>query len=166
MIVLTYRDESKISFPVFQLPTDNVEKLDGLVFLDGQVLDDRNQKGKSLGIRRIQSPLKELYPLKKSINGLNGLAQQMGSKTYIDSKGVIFIYEKSVMCTLKYHKITKVDRKDIASSIYLKGIQSAFQVARPPAPDMEYAGVLYFHGLPWKLYEFSEAKKQNTKKKI
>ena len=166
MIILTYRDLHKINFPIYLLPTDNIEKIDGLVFLDGQVLDDRNQSGNTLGMRRIQTPFQELHPLRKSIAGFSGIVKQMGSKTYIDSKGLIFTYEKSLMCDLKYHKITKIDRKDTASSVYLKGIQTPFQVRRPPAEDVEYAGLLYFHRLPWKLYEFSTTKLKDTKKKI
>lgn len=166
MIVLTYRDLHKINFPIYILPNDNVEKMDGIVFLDGQVLDDRNQKGETLGIRRIQSPYKELHPLRKSIAGFSGIVKQMGNKTYIDSKGLVFTYEKSLLCKLKYHKVTKIERKDIASTVHLKGIQTPFQVIRPPYSDIEYAGVLYFHGLPWKLYEFSTTKLKDTKKKI
>lgn len=166
MVVLTYKEIHKIAFPVFKLDSENIEYLDGILFLDGQVLDDRNQCGKTLGVRRLQTPYKNLYELRASINGVVGLAKQAGNKAYIDSKGRVFIYEKSLICRLIYHKITRIERKDIASVIHLKGVKQPFEVPRPPVAEIEWAGVLYFRGLPWKLYEFSEDCKPTTHKKI
>ena len=166
MVVITYRSLSKIKFPVYLLPSDNVFAEDGVVYVDGQVVDDRNMPGSTLGIRRLQSPFRNLVPLKKCVNSFNGVIKNRGNMPYIDCNGVCFIYEKTEMCSLKYHKILRVDRKDTASSIWLKDIHFAFNIPRPPAPEMEWAGVLYFKGLPWKLYDFSEAKLKNTKKKI
>lgn len=166
MVVITYRSLSKVKFPVYMLPSDNIWKEDGIVYVDGQIVDDRNMSGSTLGIRRIQSPFRELLPLRRSVNSFNGIIKNMGNTTYIDSNGVCFTYEKTVMCTVKYHKIQRVDRKDVGSIIWVKGINFSFDIPRPPAPEMEWVGVLYFKGLPWRLYEFSEAKKNNTKKKI
>ena len=56
-------DKKDLVFPIFVLHSDNVELLDGILWLDDQVLDDKNMKGRSLGIRRLQSPMKSLYPL-------------------------------------------------------------------------------------------------------
>lgn len=166
MVVLTYKNINKISFPVFKLDSDNVDVSDGITFLNGLVLDDRNMPGKTLGVRRMQTPMRNLYELRASINGVVGLAKQVGNNAYIDSKGRVFIYEKTIMCRLVYHKITRVDRKDVASTIFLKGVKQSFEVPRPPADDINYAGVLYFHGLPWKLYEFAEDFKPPARKKI
>lgn len=166
MVVLTFKEINQIDFPVFKLESQNIDKQDGIVFIDGFVLDDRNMSGKKLGQRRMQTPLRNLYELRASINGVVGLAKQVGNNAYIDSSGRIFIYEKTLFCKLQYHRITKVSLKDTASSVHLKGIQQAFQVPRPPHPDMNWAGVLYFHGLPWKLYEFSENHKPTARKKI
>lgn len=166
MVVLTFKDIHKIDFPVFKLESDNIDKSDGVVFLDGAVLDDRNMPGKNLGQRRLQTPFKNLYVLRASINGIVGLAKQVGNKTYIDSSGRIFIYEKTILCKLQYHRITKISLKDTASAVHLEGIQQSFQVPRPPDPDIKWAGVLYFHGLPWKLFEFSTDHKPTTRKKI
>lgn len=166
MVVLTYKHIDKIAFPVFKLDSQNIDVSDGIMFLDGMVLDDRNQSGKTLGVRRMQTPYKNLYVLRASINGVVGLAKQPGNNVYIDSKGRVFIYEKTIMCRLVYHKITRVDRKDTASTLFLKGVKQSFEIPRPPAPDIQWAGVLYFHGLPWKLYEFSENFKPTARKKI
>ena len=50
-------DYDSINFPVFVVHTDNVELIDGILWIDNQVLDDRNMKGKTLGQRRLQSPM-------------------------------------------------------------------------------------------------------------
>ena len=57
-------DYSKINFPVFSVHTDNVEFIDGILWIDNQVLDDKYMSGDTLGKRRLQSPMKSLYPLK------------------------------------------------------------------------------------------------------
>jgi hypothetical protein len=148
------------------LPSDNISKEDGIVYVDGQVVDDRNMPGDTLGKRRLQTPFKDLVPLRKSVNSFNGVVKNRGNMPYIDSKGTCFIYEKTEMCTLKYHKIKSVDRKDTGSIVWVKDINFSLEIPRPPSPEMEWAGVLYFKGLPWKLYDFSETKLKNTKKKI
>jgi hypothetical protein len=164
-MIITYRSLDRIDFPVFKLPSDNWSVSDGLLYVDGNLIDDRNMPGKTLGMRRIQTPL-PIAKLNRSINSIVGIVKNRGNATYIDSTGHIFTYEKTQMCDLKYHKITKVARKDHGSSIHVFGVQAGFAVPRPPEPDMEWAGILYFHGLPWKLYEFSENRKKNKKVKI
>ena len=57
----------KIEFPIFVVHTNNIELIDGILFIDNQILDDRNMKGRTLGIRRLQTPMKGLYPLKYMI---------------------------------------------------------------------------------------------------
>ena len=54
-------------FPLFVIHTDNIEELDGILWIDDQVLDDKNMPGDTLGLRRIQSPMKSIYPLKYMI---------------------------------------------------------------------------------------------------
>jgi hypothetical protein len=166
VVVITYRSLSKIKFPAYFLPSDNVWKEDGIVYVDGRIVDDRNIPSKSLGIRRLKTPFRDLLPLQKSINSFTGIVKNTGNTVYIDSAGNIFLYEKTVMCKVKYHKIHRVDKKDTASVLWVKGINFGFDIPRPPSPEMEWVGVLYFKGLPWKLYEFSEVKLKDTNKKI
>ena len=54
-------DKDKLVFPCFVIHSDNVELIDGILWLDDQVLDDKNMSGHTLGIRRIQSPICLLY---------------------------------------------------------------------------------------------------------
>ena len=90
----TYKDVLRVTFPVFQLPSDNWSCSDGLLFIENQIVDDRNMRGDSLGIRRLQTPHKNLLPLKKSLLNLTGIIKQ-NTPTFIDSNGFPFIYEKT-----------------------------------------------------------------------
>ena len=90
-MVITYKQFNRVSFPIFKLPSDNWSEQDGLVYLDGALLDDRNMVGETLGIRRLQTPFKELLELKKSLLDVIGLIKQPPS-AYIDNSGSLFTY--------------------------------------------------------------------------
>ena len=81
----------KIIFPVFVLHTDNIELIDGILFIDNQILDDTNMLGDTLGKRRLQTPMKGLYNLKYMVEDISELIQHQG-KYYIDNVG--FFFEK------------------------------------------------------------------------
>ena len=51
-------------FPLYVVHTDEVIEADGILWIEDQVLDDKNMSGKTLGKRRLQTPMKSLYPLK------------------------------------------------------------------------------------------------------
>ena len=76
------------------------------------------------------------------------------------------MYMKTKFFDLKYLKITEVIRKDTASLIRVKGCRTPFTVPRPPSHGMQWAGILHLQGLPWMLYEYSEEKLKDTKKKV
>ena len=42
-MVITYKNLHKLVFPVFLLDSGNWDTSDGLLFIDGEVLDDKNQ---------------------------------------------------------------------------------------------------------------------------
>ncbi len=65
----------KVKFPVFVLHTDNIELIDGILFIDNQILDDTNMKGSTLGLRRLQTPMKGLYQLKYMVQDISELLQ-------------------------------------------------------------------------------------------
>lgn len=164
-MVITLKTIDKVTFPVYALPHSNWEKADGLLFMEGKVLDDRNMPGDTLGVRRVQTPYPELFTLRKQLNNHLGILKQT-SNCFIDSNGMPFIYEKTKVCKLQYYKIRKVERKEVASVVWLKGINFPFTVPRPPEDGFEWAGVLHYHGLPWLLYEYSEEKKKDTRRKV
>jgi hypothetical protein len=155
----------KIEFPVFVLHTDNIELIDGILWIDNQVLDDRNMSGKNLGIRRLQSPMKSIYSLKYMLNDEAEILQHQG-KFYIDSTGFFFTKSKTTTTELKYHKIMRVEKKTIASRLWLKDCPFPFPLKRPLPENASWAGVLYRDGIPWIIYDLSEEKKKDTWRKI
>lgn len=164
-MLITYKEFPLITFPVYPLPNDNWYSQDGLLFLNGEILDDRNQTGETLGHRRLQTPFKNLVPLRNSINSEIGIIKQYKPQ-YIDNAGKLFLYEKTKFVPLKYHKIKKVERKEVASLLFLHGIKFPFIVPRPPPVDCKWAGVLYLGKDPWLLYEYSEEKLKDTRRKV
>lgn len=164
-MIITYREIEDINFPVFNLPNGNWQLLDGLLFLDGLVLDDKNMPGDSLGKRRLQTPHENIFTLKKSLNSHIGLIKSR-DKHFIDSTGAPFIYEKTKMCPIKYHSIRGVERKGVASLLYLNGVKKKFIIPRPPPPDCGWAGVIYIYNMPWMLYDYSSERLKDSRKKV
>ncbi len=152
-------------FPLFVIHTDNTEVIDGILWIDDQVLDDLNMSGETLGARRLQSPMKSIYPLKYMIEDEIGLMKHRGN-TFIDNVGNVINYEKTRSLKLKYHKITKREKKGIATVLWLKDVPFPFAEKSPPDIEITWAGVLYDSGIPWKIYEFSDEKKKDTWRKI
>lgn len=165
-MVITIKTLKNIRFPVYLLPESSWTKSDGLLFLNGLIVDDKNMSGESLGMRRLQSPFyKSLFPLKKSLNTSAGLLKQT-LPYFIDSNGLPFIYEKTVYAKLKYYKIQEVTPKITGCLLKLEGIPKPFSIPRPPADGMLWAGVLHYYGFPWVLYEYSETKLPDTRRKV
>ena len=52
-MVITYRQFKNLDFPLFILGSSNWELVDGLLLLDGELLDDKNMPGDTLGVRRL-----------------------------------------------------------------------------------------------------------------
>ena len=164
-MVITYKNLPKLTFPCFLLDSGNWDMADGLLFIDGELLDDKNQSGKTLGARRVQTPHKNLHILKRMVSNRTGLVKQR-TKYFIDNAGHPFIYEKTLMLPLKYLKINKVVKKDTAALIWVKGHNFPFTVPRPTETGYTWAGLLHVKGLPWMLYEYSEKKLKDTRRKV
>ena len=90
--LVTNKDE--LQFPIYVIHSDNVDFIDGIVWLDDQVLDDKNMSGKTLGKRRLQTPMKSLYPLRYMIDNEIGMLKHRG-KNFIDNLGNLVYNEKS-----------------------------------------------------------------------
>ena len=140
-----------IKYPCYVLH-EEPEEIDGILWLEDQVVDDKNMLGKTLGMRRLQTPMKSLYPLKYLIEDEVSMMKHRG-KHFIDTNGVYWYNEKTQTATLKYHKIRKVEKKDIASVVWLKDVPFPFVEARPPQEGMGWCGILYKRGIPWKIWE-------------
>ena len=165
-MVITYRNiRTSVEYPVFLLPSGNWELHDGLLFLEDKIVDDRNKEGRTLGARRMQTAHKNLLQLKRMLTSDNGILKQ-SKKYFIEHTGKPFVYEKARFAQLKYLRIKRVEKKDIASLVWVQGHNTPFTVPRPPEDGMLWAGVLHLHGLPWVLYEYSEVKLKDSKKKV
>jgi len=165
VLIITYRNVGKIQFPAYKLANSNWELADGLLFLDGRLVDDLNMPGLTIGQRRLRTPFLDLYPLKHAVQGHLGLIKNF-TGSYIDSKGMPFIYEKTKFCKLKYYKVRKIELKDVASVLWLKDLNFPFTIPRPPSLDYTWAGVLHLDGLPWLLYDYAKEKLKTTRRKI
>ena len=156
----------KIQYPIYII-NEEPEEIDGLLLIGDQVIDDKNMPGKTLGMRRLQTPMKSKYPLRYQIDDEVGMMKHRG-KHFIDSDGVYWYDEKTTTATLKYHKIRKIELKETQTNIWFnsKEIPFAFTESRPPEAGMTWAGVLYKKGIPWRIWEFCEEKKKDTWRKI
>ena len=155
----------KIKFPIFVLHTDDIMLIDGILWIENQVLDDTNMKGETLGMRRIQTPMKSIYPLKSMIKSIRGYLEHQG-KYYIDSTGKWFVKNKNTKAPLKYHKIKRVDQRIVTSVLWIKGCPYPLDIDRPLAGSEAWARMLYRDGAPWLVYDTSPTKKKDSWRKI
>ena len=102
----------KIEFPIYVIGTEEIEERDGVLFADGKVVDDTNMTGSTLGVRRLQTSLPNLYPLKYMLEAMPNLMRHRGYN-YIDKKGNLFSYMKENFYPMKYHKITEIGRAHV-----------------------------------------------------
>tara|TARA_X000001382_G_C3049020_1_gene140436 strand:- start:1 stop:495 length:495 start_codon:yes stop_codon:yes gene_type:complete len=164
-MVLTYKDNEKITYPIFPLLSSNWIEADGLVTIDGLLLDDKNMEGSTLGRRRLMTPYNNLFPLKKAVYSLIGLIKN-SKKNFIDSKGLVFIYEKTKMVRLRYRKIEKIVRKEKVSLLFIYRCKSPFIIPRPPPDEVQYVGILHLNEEPWLLYDYAATQLKDTRRKI
>ena len=52
-----HEEKMKILYPIYIL-SEEPEEIDGLLLIADQVVDDKNMPGKTLGMRRLQTPMK------------------------------------------------------------------------------------------------------------
>ena len=122
--------------------------------------------GDTLGIRRLQSPHKNLHPLKQQVDNFRGVLKSK-EKNFIDTNGTPFIYEKTQFCKLKYYRIKSVVQKDTCSLLKLEGVKQPFVIPRPPASRDAVCWSSYtMDPLPWVLYEYSEDRRDDTRRKV
>jgi hypothetical protein len=171
LLTLTVKDVRNVTFPVYGLPKGNIRRADGLVFwqIDNKgefLLDDRNVPANNIGMRRLKTPqsYKKITPKQRYPNIRTFLSAK--NKHFIDWKGVVFEYQKTVFCKVKYHKILEVLHFDTYSAIKLNGIRKPIEVPITPPAYVKYAGVVYYHGHPWMLYDYSIEKLEDVRRKF
>jgi hypothetical protein len=167
-MIATYATLDKVAFPVYVLPEGHLDRVDGLLLLDDRILDDNNMPGSTLGIRRLQTHTKrdQLVPLIKSMQTVVGVIKNPAAR-YIDCNGKVFMYQRTRTIKVKYLKIKKIEPKEGTSTIlWVRGINTPFTLIRPPYATMTWVGIIYLGDFPWIVYEFSESKKPDARKRI
>lgn len=162
-MIRNYKHIPNIVWPIYRLDDDDWHVSDGLLTYKGGILDDRNMPGNTLGLRRLQTPHLNLYPLKL---GKYTIPELLKHKYYIDSAGKPFIYEKTINTKLKYHLIKKIEKKETVSIAWLAGIGFPIELRNPPLEQAKYARVLYLGDIPWLVYAFTISKGKDTTRKI
>lgn len=162
---ITWRQLPNITFPVYILPSEDVFTTNGLVYSGGRLIDDRGVEGDTLGVRRLRSPYRGLFIKFTSIaENISELLSRRRGSLFIDHKGKVFKYKKTVSSKVVYHRILKVEPKGDCSLLYLEGVRVPLRIPRPPPHGIVWAGVMYFKGYPWVLYEYSLERKPDARR--
>lgn len=152
-----------IKFPVYTITSEEVRYEDGLLFISGKVVDDRNQSGDTIGKRRLTT--------EHRVGSLGKICftyiEMLDSKStkFIDSKGRAFIYKKTKMLPIVSYRINKKFAKDTHTVLFLKGVNCPYIVPRYPHVE-DWAQILVYDNLPWRLYSLSEQKVETFRRKI
>lgn len=154
---------TKIKFPVHELLSEDIYSSDGILFVNGKVLDDRNQTGNSLGERRLKTS-HEKAKISKSHTSFIDLVKTSHS-IFIDSNGVPFRYERTVSSSIENRRIKNKISKGTHTIIYVDKVNSLFHLSSYPKAE-EWAQILYLDKFPWLLYSISETKLKEFRKRI
>jgi hypothetical protein len=164
-MIVTFLDFPNLKFPLYVLPSDDWYVIDGVLFLQEQVVDETNMPGATLGIRRLQCGRNDLLPLNKAILDVPGLTHTR-TKFFIDNGGKPFIYQKTLRSKLKTYRIKRVDLKETVSVLWLYDWPSPFTIARPPPKDFPYVRFLHYKGAPWLLYDYVRTPVKETYRRV
>ena len=160
----------EIQFPVYAIASNApIEKSDGLVFIEGQLLDDRNIAHTTLGVRRLRSALKEdygLYKLATAYTTLESFIESRGYRRFIDCTGRLFHYTRKKYEHVSAYKIKEVVPKGTHSLLKLYNVPYPLKVPRPPQYGEQYALILHRAKLPWLFYRYTKDKDEKFRRKI
>lgn len=152
-----------VKFPVYIITSEEVRYEDGLLFLNGRVVDDRNQSGDTIGKRRLATEHKVASLGKICFTYIEMLESK--ANKFIDSKGKAFFYRKSKFVPVVSYRINKKFAKDTYTVLFLKGVNCPYIVPRYPHTE-EWAQIFVYDNLPWRLYSLSEQKVDSFRRKI
>jgi hypothetical protein len=163
----TLKTVKSLKFPLYQLPSDNWDIIDGIVFVDNMAVDDLNMPGDSIGIRRKQSGRSDFMKL-KSPKFLIGEVIKNRTRHFISSDGVPFTYSKTKFQALKFKSIVKFEPRDTYTFVWLHGLTIPLEIPRPPQDSsrLAWARVLYYGDHPWMLFDFSMYRGKNTRIRV
>lgn len=153
LVELTYKQIlRKVGFPIYAIPEELTFR-DGLLTHQDRVIDDKNQRGDTLGKRRLQTP-HTTYNLNKMCENFVALLK-IKHKNFIDNKGNCFYYKKEQYTPIKPMKIKNKEYKGHYCRVWLVGHNSPFVLKSAPL-GKEWAHVLFIENEPWQIYDFSE----------
>lgn len=157
----------KLKFPLYSLPSNNFDWIDGISFVDGCPVDDLNMKDDTIGLRRIRSKRSDYYKLRSPVFNIGGLIKSK-KKHFISSCGSMFTYEKTGFQRIKYHPIKRFELRDTFSFVYIEGNTLGFEIPRPPKDyqSLIWVRMLYYGDFPWIVYEFSKSEGKDTRIKV
>lgn len=150
-------------FPVYIIASQETSYADGLLFLNGKVVDDRNQSGDTIGKRRLTTE-HPVGPLGKACFTFIEMLESKGNK-FIDSNGRAFYYKKSKFVPIVSYRINKKFAKDTYTVLFLKGVNCPYIIPRYPHVE-DWAQIFVYDNLPWRLYSLSEQKVDTFRRKI
>ena len=121
-----------IKWPIYKIGVhDNMYNEMGVDYIKHSgkisILDNKNLKGDSLGIRRLAIPRNEIYNLKRVIFMFSELLADIGS-TYIDSNGNIFKYKKSKFVPLVWKLVKNSELLKTITLLRVEGIPHIFEL--------------------------------------
>lgn len=168
-----------ISWPVFKLRDEQPQKEGGAVlytfeYLAGDTLvtntklvDDTNAPGDTLGARRLCLSMEhDLFKTGSAIYFLQDLVKlAKPTSWFIDSKGNVFKYKKTISAKLKIYKVKQVlPAPGIGCVLELEGLSTRYKSLARPTDLQRYAGVLHW-GMSTMLYGlYTETHKETWRK--
>lgn len=164
-MIKTFKDFHQLKFPLYILPSDDWYVQDGVLFLQEQVVDERNMPGETLGVRRLQCGRKDLLPLNKAVLDIPDLIH-CRTKFFIDNKGTPFIYQKEEMSKLKAYKIKRIEQKEVASLLWVHEWPTPFTIPRPPFGKPQWVRFLHYKNAPWIVYDYLREPVKETYRKV
>jgi hypothetical protein len=162
-MIKTFKDFHTLKFPLYVLPSEDWYVIDRVLFINEQIVDERNMPGETLGLRRLQCGRKDLLPLTKAILSIPDLTH-CRTKFFIDNAGKPFIYQKTISSKLKTYRIKRVDQKETASVMWLYDWPAPITVPRPP--EAEYVRMLHYQKAPWIVYDYVRQPVKDTYRRV
>ena len=166
----------QIIWPVFKLGTRDPEIDNGIYYINNEyitdsseiivnsyIIDNKNIKGKNIGMRRLNIDKDKLYPLRIAIYTIQDLIKLSCPKTwFIDTSGILFKYKKTTRAKLETHDIIQIlPVNGIGCILEIKGFSERFKSLTVPGITQKYAAILTYKG-KYLLYGLSSEKIKAT----
>lgn len=166
---MQHKKLTEIKFPIYAITSSYLKIWEefGVLYIrtkKEKILDNKNVDGATLGSRRAKISTDSLYKLKGTIFNV---PQLLNSKynVFIDTNGMVFKYVKHSFVPLKYHKVKSLIKKENGCIVSIKDTTLMLNIPYRDALNIKYVGILHSQ-LGDILYEFTDERKKDTRKKI